>query len=210
MNLYLIRHGESMGNKLGKIQGTEDFPLSPLGEKQAAELGSYFKAIPLDYIYSSDLTRAHETAKAIGQVKGLPVEATALAREVHLGPFQGKTRAEIYEHYPETKKTTILTSGIEGTETVEELTKRCNHFRSELLMKHRGENVAIVSHGGFISIFLMYLVVGKQWYNFHRPFRIDNTNITRVEWTEDDRFFIHYIGRNNHLETLSNKSNTLL
>ncbi|ARK28998.1 histidine phosphatase family protein [Halalkalibacter krulwichiae] len=202
MNLYLVRHGESTGNVAGKIQGWKDFPLSNLGRDQAELVAEYFKELPLDYIYSSDLIRASETAEAIATRKNLSVHKWKEVREVHLGPFQGLSRQEIFEKYPDAASKTILTSGVEGTETIDELTKRCQYIVQQLQIAHKNNNVAIVSHGGFISIFLMYLIAGDQWHTLHRPFQIGNTSISHIEWPKNRRNPIfHYVNRTTHLVT---------
>lgn len=203
MKLYLIRHGESQGNLEGKIQGSMDFPLSSLGRDQVDLISSYCKDVHLDYLYSSDLTRAYDTAEKIGETKGLPVRKWEKVREVFLGPLQGLTREEIKEKYPITQEKSIITSGIAGTETVEELTERCQSVVDQLLNVHANDSVAIVSHGGFISIFLTYLIANDQWAALKRPFVIGNTSITLVEWADgQDTPFIHYTNRTAHLDTL--------
>lgn len=203
MKLYLIRHGESLGNLQGKIQGTMDFPLSELGKQQVDLISSYCENINLDSLYSSDLERAHATATAIGESTGLPVQAWDQIREVHLGPLQGLSRAEIREQYPETVKNSIITSGIEGTETIDELTLRCKTVLEQLQELHSSDSVALVSHGGFISIFLMYVLVGEKWPDFHRPFVIGNTSVTLLEWMDEkEQPYLHYTNRTAHLDTL--------
>lgn len=203
MKLYLIRHGESLGNLQGKIQGTMDFPLSELGKQQVDLISSYCENINLDSLYSSDLERAHATATAIGESTGLPVQAWDQIREVHLGPLQGLSRAEIKEQYPETVKNSIITSGIEGTETIDELTLRCKTVLEQLQEQHSSDSVALVSHGGFISIFLMYVLVGEKWPDFHRPFVIGNTSVTFLEWMDEkEQPYLHYTNRTAHLDTL--------
>jgi uncharacterized phosphatase len=127
VNLYLIRHGESTGNLAGKIQGWKNYPLSDLGRRQAELVADYFKGIQLDYIYSSDLIRASDTARIIAKQKKQSVNEWEKVREVHLGPLQGLSRSEIYERFPETVENSILTSNVEGTETVEQLTARCQY-----------------------------------------------------------------------------------
>lgn len=206
MNVYLIRHGESTGNYTKKIQGSMDFPLSKLGKKQVEAISHYLASVPLDYIYSSDLSRAHHTARAIAKKQRTKdvLEVWDEVREVYLGPFQGLTRAEIYEKYPETKQNSILTSGVHGTETIASLTTRCANVKKRLMTHHAGEHVAIVSHGGFISIFLMYILIGEKWHTFHRPFQIDNTSITHVEWRESEQLMIHTINNTCHLEKSEN------
>ncbi|WP_332691506.1 histidine phosphatase family protein [Halalkalibacter lacteus] len=203
MNLYLIRHGESLGNLTGKIQGCMDYPLSELGKQQVRSVAHYLKDVQLNYIYSSDLTRAYETARIIGKSKNLTVHKWDKIREVNLGPMQGLSRAEIYETYPMTIERSILTSGIKGTETTDQLTKRCQYVISQLQLAHEADHVAIVSHGGFISILLMYLLTGNQWHVFHRPFQISNTSITHIEWSKKRKKpLIHYTNRTEHLESL--------
>ncbi|MDT8860955.1 histidine phosphatase family protein [Alkalihalobacillus sp. MEB130] len=205
MNLYLIRHGESEGNVSGKIQGWEDYPLSELGQEQMSLVANYFKDIRLDYLYSSDLMRAYETAKAIGSVTKRTVHKWEKVREVHLGPLQGLTRPQIYERYPVTKEASILTSGVEGTETVEQLSARCKHVIDQMLLAHKDDHVGIVSHGGFISIFLMYIMIGEKWHTFHRPFQINNTSITHIEWSpKTNKPIIHYTNKTTHLESVVN------
>ncbi|WP_088103186.1 histidine phosphatase family protein [Halalkalibacter urbisdiaboli] len=201
MNLYLIRHGESMGNKLGKIQGCSEFPLSEAGTLQIEKLGLYFQNVQLDFIYSSDLSRAYDSACAIAKRKNMTVHKWEKVREVNLGPFQGKTREEIFSSYPEVKEKSILTSGVKGTESTEQLTARCKSIVEQLMLAHRRHHVAIVSHGGLISIFLMYLMFGERWEELHRPFQIGNTSITHIEWpSSSNKPLIHYVNRNNHLD----------
>lgn len=200
MNIYLVRHGQSQGNIQGIIQGQSDYPLTDLGRKQAQLLGEHFKKLDVDALYSSDLARAIDTATFIGKNQGLSITALEIVQEIGLGPLEGKKRAEILESYPALKTGSILLSGIEGTETVESITERCASLKSQLLKNHDTENVAIVSHGGFISIFLMYLLIGEKWSeNYGRPFLIDNTGITKIHMTED-KSTILYTNRLTHLE----------
>jgi uncharacterized phosphatase len=199
MKLYLIRHGESIGNQLGKIQGCQEFDLSPTGKLQAELVGSYLGQTQFDAIYSSQLTRAFETAVAIAGHQNVDVIKMDKAKEIQLGPFEGKTREEIYLSYPEAKEKSLLTSGVKGTETIEGVTKRCNELLSELLQKHQGQRVAVISHGGLINIFLMYVMIGENWHEHHRPFMINNTSISLLEWQTDRKPIIHYINSNKHI-----------
>lgn len=199
MYLYLIRHGESEGNRLNKIQGWQDFPLSSLGKKQASHLGKYFKTIELHHIYTSDLMRAHDTAQAIGNEKGLSVKRWESLREIKLGPLEGKSKEEIYLDFPEVKERSILTSGVEGTESVEEITERCKQIIEQLLDTHENDHVALIAHGGLISILLMYILLGDDWYKHHRPFQVGNTGISLIEWNKGKKPLIHYLNADAHL-----------
>lgn len=59
MAIYYSRHGETIWNKEGKIQGRIDIPLSQIGKEQALNLYSKIKDIHLDLIFSSPLSRAY-------------------------------------------------------------------------------------------------------------------------------------------------------
>ncbi len=199
MKLYLIRHGESMGNRLGRIQGWQDFPLSPTGKKQAEIVARFLADESFDAIYSSDLTRAYETALAINEYQNKSVTRWELLKEIGLGPLEGKTKEEIYKLYPEVKERSLLTSGVDGTETVETISSRCETVIEKLYTSHQNEKVALVSHGGFISIFMMYLMLQKDWAKHHRPFLFDNTGITYIEWKEKNKPMVHFTNQTTHL-----------
>lgn len=198
--LYLIRHGQSVANEKGIIQGCKDFPLSALGQTQAKLLGESFASETIDYLYSSDLTRALDTANAIGVHQPLDSLKWDKIREIELGPLEGKTKPEIYLQYPQLNDSnSILTTGLSGTERVTEITERCKYVLDQLLSGHKRHRVALVSHGGFISIFLMYLMVAEKWNDVHRPFVIGNTGISKIEFSENRKPIFHYINNTAHL-----------
>lgn len=199
--IYFVRHGQSEANKQGIIQGHAEFPLSELGKTQATLAGEWFNGIKLNRMITSDLQRASETAEAISQRQqdGAPKpQMSPLAREVGLGPLEGKTREEMGRQFPELKPDQLLTSGISGTETVEAITRRCQ-LLEQTLTEGDFEQTAVVSHGGFISIYLMYLIAGGDWHRWKRPFVIGNTGITKITYS-DGQAKIHYTNKQAHLE----------
>ncbi len=99
--ILLARHGETDWNRENRFQGHADPPLNETGRAQAAELAAALANEPLAAVYSSPLRRAFETAQIVGAPHGLePVPVDAL-REVDVGSWQGLTRAEIEERFPE-------------------------------------------------------------------------------------------------------------
>ncbi|UTW70777.1 histidine phosphatase family protein [Anaerobacillus sp. HL2] len=60
------------------------------------------------------------------------------------------------------------------------MTVRCKYVLGQLLAAHKRHKVALVSHGGFISIFLMYLMFGDNWNDTHRPFVVGNTGVSKL------------------------------
>src|SRR5688500_1044189 len=94
--LWLIRHGESEGNRAGLLQGQRDYPLSARGRQQAQRLAERLGTVRFDALYSSDLTRALDTARAVSATIGLPVTLDPGLREIDYGAWSGLTPAEIH------------------------------------------------------------------------------------------------------------------
>ena len=95
--LLLVRHGETDWNAERRWQGHTDVPLNARGREQARGLAEQLTAEPLDAIYSSDLSRARETAEIVGGTLGLPVVTDADLREIDVGSREGLTAAEAGE-----------------------------------------------------------------------------------------------------------------
>jgi probable phosphoglycerate mutase len=97
----LWRHGQTAFNAERRFQGQTDIPLNELGRQQAASAARYLAALQPDAIFSSDLSRASETAGALARLTGLSVKLDEDLRERHGGLWEGLTDAEIRERYPE-------------------------------------------------------------------------------------------------------------
>src|SRR5437879_451752 len=97
--LLLLRHGQSTWNAEERWQGHADPPLSELGEHQARTAAEAAAHLGVSALYSSDLTRARQTAAALTPVGITPVVAPAL-RERDVGEWTGLTTTEIDERYP--------------------------------------------------------------------------------------------------------------
>ena len=96
MRVILTRHGETKENKKTIVQGHMPGHLSELGKKQAEMVAIRLKDEKIDFIYSSDLKRAADTAKEIAKYHpDIPIEFTKELRERNLGEFQGKCSKEI-------------------------------------------------------------------------------------------------------------------
>jgi glucosyl-3-phosphoglycerate phosphatase len=93
--LVMLRHGQTAFNFGSRMQGQLDTDLTELGRAQAvAAAEALAKQQPLRVV-SSDLRRAYDTAAALHELTGLPVQADDRLRETHLGDWQGMTHAEI-------------------------------------------------------------------------------------------------------------------
>ena len=104
--IYLIRHGQTEFNVQGRMQGQRDSPLTPLGEDQARRMGLCLKAFIDDparcSVIASPLGRTRRTAEIVCETLGLgcEIELDPRLAEVHVGEWEGLTRAEIGARHP--------------------------------------------------------------------------------------------------------------
>lgn len=159
--LYVVRHGETDWNAKGLIQGHTDVPLNEEGKKQALDLARELKEIGFRAIFASDLKRAQETAVIIARLHKKSVITTHLLRERTFGPFEGRSKEEIFQveellNDPQKRKK----YGEEHDfypENDQAITDRFFEFSSDVHKTHRGKTILAVTHGGVIRGLLKHL-----------------------------------------------------
>lgn len=184
--LLLIRHGETGYNQAGRIQGQLDTRLNTTGLAQARAVGRRLASSPVIRCYTSDLSRAVDTAREIAAHHDIDVEPVPELREAHLGVLQGVFLRDV--------KTTLADDAAyllrqdvhakpNGGESPMEVRRRCQRFtgrlRRELKLLPAGD-VVIVGHGGSLralTAVLMGLPASAGW-----SFRFDNASLTVIEW----------------------------
>ena len=88
--IIAVRHGETAWNVDARIQGQLDIQLNDTGRWQARRVGWALATEAIAAVYSSDLGRAHDTARAIADTTGLSVVPHPGLRERRFGMFEGK------------------------------------------------------------------------------------------------------------------------
>jgi broad specificity phosphatase PhoE len=151
--LLLARHGETDWNRELRVQGTSDTELNALGRAQAAELAQELAETELDAIYSSDLSRARETAEIIAATRGHDVRVDPGLRERDFGSWEGLTREEIDTRFADHEQ--------HDGETYEQVRARMLATAHKLVAAHPGETVLVVSHGGALNA-LWHDAVGER------------------------------------------------
>ena len=148
--VYLNRHGLPVfpGGKRMCI-GTTDIPMGEEGLAQATEMAG--KLPPVTAVFSSPLTRAVQTAQAIG----MPVTILDDLREMHAGEWDGLTFEEIRRRYPElyAARSHDLTIPLPGAEDHKEGLARFTRAMEESAAMAPGD-FAVVAHGGIIAQFI--------------------------------------------------------
>jgi broad specificity phosphatase PhoE len=152
MLLYCIRHGQTVYNAQGRIQGQTDVVLSELGVAQGEAVADALADKPITAVYSSPLRRALQTAEPLADRLGLTVQTDPRLMEMNLGDFQGQLRAELDREYPEAF--TRWRSGdpdfaFPGGESRRSLTTRAL-AAFDTIRRTEHSHVAVVTHGALL------------------------------------------------------------
>jgi len=171
----IVRHGETNWNVEKRIQGQTDIPLNHTGKAQALAMASNAGHHRFSAIYSSDLSRASETAHAISEHQGLAVKTRADLRERHYGIFQGITAEQGADKYPAAYAHYIardLDFDFETGESLVSFATRVTTCLNELARHHADQTIAVVSHAGFLDV--LYRKATGRTLNAPRDFVIPN------------------------------------
>lgn len=176
--VWLVRHGETDWNRDGRFQGHTDIELNDQGREQARAVVEKLRALSVGRVTSSDLRRARETAEIIAQ--GLPAELAPHVPEVRersYGAFEGLTRDECAERYPEIWREHMrgVWVDVPGAEPRDQVMDRIVRGVRSAIETHG--DIAIVSHGGAIRAFLEAACGQKV-----PP--VPNLAVFEVEWVE--------------------------
>ncbi|MFJ3958261.1 histidine phosphatase family protein [Arthrobacter sp. NPDC090010] len=169
--LHLVRHGQTEWNVQHRYQGQTDILLNATGRAQAQEVAESLRTVPLAAVVTSTLGRAHATGRAIADLQRLPLPATdARLMERHFGVAEGLEDDEVKSRFPDRNL-------IPGRESDEELRSRAFAVLEELAAAFDGEQIAIVTHGGWIAMVLRELVGEAYDYS-----SITNCSVHTLRW----------------------------
>jgi probable phosphoglycerate mutase len=199
--ILLIRHGETLWNGEGRIQGHRDSPLSELGRAQAAAVGARLAAEGIDHLASSDLGRALETAAAVADATDLEIFVDARLRERSYGALEGMTWKEIERERP--ADFARLSSHDpnfrpEHGESLMDFRERVLGVLAELAHAAGGTRAAIVTHGGVLGV--LYREVNRIPFDVPRNYTLANASINRFV-LEAGTWRLEHWGDVEHLET---------
>ena len=200
----LVRHGRTDGNVRRVLVGRTDIPLDALGEKQAVAVGNYLEhRHKPDYVISSPLIRAHNTARAIAARYELPIHFDPDLMELNFGSFEGLSIEQIAEAAPEFASNfgdlDIDRQWPKG-ERLSEFHDRVLSTFLRLAASHENETVVVVSHGGVLGSFAAQLV-GTHPNDWVR-FQIQNCSVTHVELGPENSV-IHCLNETAHLTDIN-------
>lgn len=148
--ILLVRHGETVWNQEGRMQGQHDSPLTDTGVRQGVQVARRLKDVPFGALYSSDLGRAYRTALSIAAATGHEIRVDTRLRERHFGIFEGLTGAEMKDRHPDEYGRFAARDpdyAVPGGESAAAFQQRCVACFEDLAVRHAGATLVVVAHG---------------------------------------------------------------
>ncbi len=160
MILYLVRHGETVNNGHGIIQGQMEVNLSPLGIEKASKLKELVSKLDIDVVISSPLSRAIDTAKIITDDK-YPINIDDRIIERSWGFSEGVSIDEIGEEETIRRWNFNLNTdgGDDHIENLQDFLKRLSEFLEDIRVRYASKKVLVVSHSAVLRG-LHYIING--------------------------------------------------
>lgn len=198
--ILLIRHGQTDWNAQGRWQGHLDVPLNATGQAQARALAQRLADWPIQAVYSSDLKRAVMTAVTLASTLNQQPIFDTLWRERNVGDFAGLTSQESHEKFPDVwaAQANGLITPPNG-ENWQALRRRAVKAFEKVATRHKGEMVAVVSHGGTLANVIAHVLeIPADRYG---RFRLSgNTGLSIVEITPQRGLQLTRLNDISHLE----------
>ncbi len=188
MKLFLTRHGQTDWNTAGRYQGQSNTPLNETGLHQAEQIAKRLSKETIHAIYSSDLSRALDTANKIQALQ--PTAKTVITdtrwRELSFGDWEGLTYQEMSAQSPELFKAWMkdpLTVSTPNGETLAQLAERVKAAFDEIKREHKDQTVLVVAHSGSLQS-LLAVTLGVD-LNRYWQFRISQASLSELNVYED-------------------------
>ena len=185
--LILVRHGESNYNRDRRWQGqSQDALLSDLGWRQADCAASALSASGAAALFSSDLTRAMQTAVAVAHATGLPIVPDVRLREIDAGDWTNRLSDEVQREQPDRVRAwneAPASTTIPGGESLVEAQRRILAFVAERIPRFAGKSVIIAIHGAILQT-LMAAAERIPLEQLWLPTPAANGAIVRIAWTD--------------------------
>ncbi|MFZ7215921.1 histidine phosphatase family protein [[Pasteurella] aerogenes] len=211
LTFYFVRHGRTVWNQQGLMQGSVDSPLVEEGIIGAKMTGKALQNVPFVAAYSSLLQRTIDTTKYILGDRPIPFFHHQGFNEHYFGSWEGKqidTIRDTQEFQQMLTDPANYKALSNQGETYEQLGKRALAALNDIIQVHQSGNILIVSHGHTLRL-LIALLNGATWQNHrdaNRSQSLFNTSISIVHYqqeqeTQPGKFVVEKINSITHLPT---------
>jgi broad specificity phosphatase PhoE len=155
MNLYMVRHGQTVASRENRFSGSLDPPLTAVGEAMAEAFARVYTALNWDAIYTSPMLRTRQTADALFRLTGVrPIVEEGL-KEVNYGEWEGLRHDEVKERWPEAYEywaDDVASRGTPGRESAFEVAARAMRVVEAIRARHDRGNVLLISHKATLRV----------------------------------------------------------
>ncbi len=205
--ILLARHGETEWNKIGRVQGWTDIGLSANGEAQAERLAERLQKTNLVAVYSSELSRAVQTATPIAARHHLEVQTLLGLREKGYGLWEGLTREDLErdwaERWHQYHTLRVLETVVPQGETWPEVCLRTAEALQFILAAHPGadETVLLVGHGGSARALVLEALQAPlpTLLRLH----LDNASLSRLDFAALSDSRVVFLNDTSHLRGMA-------
>ncbi|QWD72382.1 histidine phosphatase family protein [Polynucleobacter sp. UB-Raua-W9] len=179
----LVRHGETDWNAERRLQGHTDIELNTRGLAQATQMARALKNMnfEFDVLYTSDLQRARQTAKAIESLYSVSAIGHSALRERNLGALQGLTLNEAPHIEPDLWQAHLsrdIHQEMCGGESILQFSSRIKFALDEIQKSHAGKTILLVSHGGALD--MMYRIASNQALDSEKVVAVPNASLNWI------------------------------
>ena len=182
LQVYLVRHGETVWNAARRIQGQSDSALTEKGEQQARQVGERAKSLGITHVIGSDLGRTRRTAEIIADACGCSVTLDARLRELNMGVLEQRPIDSLSEEEEGWRRSLVngtANGRIPEGESMAELAARMQQALNACLALPAGSRPLLVSHGIALGV-LIGTLLGLPAHA-ERRLRLRNCSISRVD-----------------------------
>ena len=183
MKIFLVRHGETQWNKLGKFQGQVDVALNQRGLAQARDAAKAALVWRPAALYSSPLRRTMQVAEEVSRKVGLEVIVDPRLMELSLGELEGATSQQmreewfqVYQCWRENPGDTVMPGG----ESMAQLRERVWQSLLEVEEAHWGDEAVMVFSHNFAIRCIISQLLGMPWSHFHQTY-LDLGSVCTIE-----------------------------
>lgn len=197
MKLYIIRHGQTDWNKQNKLQSYSDIPLNETGMQQAQNTSKFLQNEQIDFIITSPLIRAQQTAIIINKPHQKEIKIHKEITERNYGKFEGQNYHQVTHKMIEIFENNLYKE--HEIETPKQLETRIKPFWEKFHKQHYGKNIIIVSHSGAIKM-LLSIIQNLPYEQVRRTIKKKNASITIIEFEKPFKIKNIQIGIDEHLD----------
>jgi broad specificity phosphatase PhoE len=159
--VFMVRHGATVLSDEDRFAGATDIALSDDGREQTRRLARRLRDEKIVAVYASPLGRTVETAQILATPHKLEVQARDGLREINHGRWEGMTRREVEQKFPEEAaewEKDPFTFAPLGGESGLAVTARALPALIDIVREHAGQNILVVSHKATIRLLLSSLL----------------------------------------------------